>query len=460
MRSLLAMALVMFPLAVEAAAPPSPVAFLSFKKLMRRHHLPRLQGGLPETMGGDLARSGAIEVVPFAEVRGEVDWRDLYRRKTGYTVAEAVAIGKVVNAGSVVIATFEMPGGDVTITATLVRVADSKNLASSTAKGPLEEVLRVQDEVLRGLFGDLFTPRKRAAHHLKASRDDDLDTYRAYTSYTLGLTGSDTTRWGLLEKSLEEDPHFPYAQEKMVELEKKTARTANLAHQPRTTLDGELRRLLPIEDQTKNERHENAMELCGMLERTRITRELATIATRIYELRWPGDAEDNLRADGLYWLFKAHKAMHDTDAALATAQKYGAEFSSARFFNVLNREIRSIEREREKRDKKLAKLADQLARLEVRRIRKEQERCRAFYQNLQYLRAARECGLFARRYGKHADRSVVELTVRADWTRAQALYEAGQFREARAAAERLAAAHPEQARLLGLEYRLRTWPRE
>ncbi|MFC1609403.1 hypothetical protein ACFL6C_00455 [Myxococcota bacterium] len=457
-KSLLIVGLVV-PIQVGAAELPEPAAFLPFKKVGQRRGLPRLQAAIPETMTRDLARN-RVSTVSFADVRKVVDWQHLHNRREPYDIPTAIRLGEQLGARSVVLGTYETPGSNASLSARLIAVPSGKVLGSAQGSAPVDEIFRVQDEILAQLFADRFSAPKRPDHHLSAADDDGRNTFRAYRLYALGLTGSDTTRYGLMESALDEDPDLPYAIQALAQLEHETSRVAALAHQPFVTTDRELRRRLDPSGLNEKERHEAVMELCGMLEKTGYIRELAVIAERIHQIRWPDDPEINMRATGLYWVFKARQTLKQTDEALAVGQRYLEELSSARFHHVISGAVRKIKKEQTKRQEGRVGLREALAALETKRTRLEQERCGTLHNNLQYFRAIRACADFSTRHQGDNDTTVKQLVLQARWYQARALYETGRFTEAHELAKAIIAEDREQARRLGIEISIRAWPRD
>ncbi|MDF1561637.1 MAG: FlgO family outer membrane protein [Deltaproteobacteria bacterium] len=415
---------------------------------------------LPRAMAFDLERGGRQAVVDWDRLQDHLE-RTPRRGREIETIDEAAAIGEALEAEVVVIGTYSVANEqELEVHARKIDVRKKTVVGEVKVEGRSDDVLPLQDRILKRLFGDRFLPPKRAAATQALRGGKKPDPKAAYRLYNLSITGSDTTRFGLLDKALEEDPGFAYARNDFAALVFKAARNAALAHLPRAEQEQALRERFGS-GENPSRRRSDMMEFFGLLERTSHQAELLTLARRIDEMTWPEEYRDTLRANAVYWMQKAYEDLKQPDQVIAMGKRYAAEFPKGHFHAVV---VRNAERLEEKLAKEKAKQEERLppflARQEGARIALEGERCAELIKHRLHLRGRRYCQDFLERHRSlegSEDYRVSGALKTASWKIVESHFELGEFQEARALGEAHLQRYPDDpGRAVMMSY----WPRD
>ena len=332
-------------LVLTAAAPAQgPVAVLPFRNLGADATLSWLELGMAETLTADLKRGKSVQVVE----RSEVEKALAKVVKASSDTDQALALGKLVSAKTVVLGSFQRSGGQVRIAARFVAVETGIITEAAHATGPLDAVFTVQDELVTKLLGSppALARRGRPARAL-----------RAFEAYGKSLAAKDDTeRKALLVASVKEDPQFSYAVDDLAALEK---RLAGYARTSAVQLVGLEAKSLALIENTK-EPAKDRLELAGTLIDTLVDGRrfysLAAAAPRV------GAAKGiDAREVAAYGAFAAQLGLHRYDAALAAGEQFLKDFPTSRRFKAVETQLRSVVNARKKRESRKAEYEADLA---------------------------------------------------------------------------------------------------
>ncbi|HVE83811.1 MAG TPA: hypothetical protein VND93_13225, partial [Myxococcales bacterium] len=197
--------------AALAAAPSEPVegpvAVLPFKNLNADPKMDWLKVGIAETMISDLRKGGRVPVVERSQIdRAIAEVALQAMRQPGGAAApgeeaSAARIGKLVGAKTIVLGTFQQAGKQLRINARFVAVETGVVRGAAKVTGTVDEVFRLQDQVVAALLGESAGPKPQPRRPLRPR------AVEAYRLYAMSLTtASDAEKVDYLRRSLEVDP--------------------------------------------------------------------------------------------------------------------------------------------------------------------------------------------------------------------------------------------------------------
>ena len=168
---------------VTTPAPPAPplsdLAVLDFANLSTDPSIAWLASGVAETLQVDLQRVAGLavatrdRVVRAARAAGDIR-----------TAADAVEVGRALNARRVVWGSVQVAGPRVRITTQLLGVEAGMPAATEKIDGALEEIFALQDQVVSRILQTLELERSSGEHARPERPDTEL--LSAYASYAHG----------------------------------------------------------------------------------------------------------------------------------------------------------------------------------------------------------------------------------------------------------------------------------
>ena len=168
------------------AAPPASntIAVLDFENVTGDPEIAWLRAGIAETVTSDLGRLDGFHPIDR--------WRiaEAARRTDGSIGAMASELG----ATHVVAGGFQRIESQLRVTARFVDVSSGRTLADAKVDGPLTDVFRVQDDIVRAFARELGLALPSGGSHAGARETANLEAYRAYTEGWLKIESLDTDR--------------------------------------------------------------------------------------------------------------------------------------------------------------------------------------------------------------------------------------------------------------------------
>jgi TolB-like protein len=332
-------------LVLTAAAPAQgPVAVLPFRNLGADATLTWLERGMTETLTADLKRAKTVQVVE----RSEVEKALATVIKNASETDQALALGKLTSARTVVLGSFQRSGDKVRIAARFVTVETGIITEAAHATGPLDAVFTVQDALVAKLLG---------ARLAVARRGRPARAIRAFEAYGKSLTAKDDTeRKALLVASVKEDPGFSYAVDDLAALEKRMAGYAQTSSFKLVGLEATA--LSKVEDTKEPEADRIALAgtLLDTLVEARRFHSLAAAAPRMAAAKGI-----DVRETAAYGAFAAQMGLHRYDAALGAGEKFLKDYPTSRRFKDVETQMRSVVTARKKRASRRAEYEADLA---------------------------------------------------------------------------------------------------
>lgn len=454
MKNVLALVLVALAgaaLAARATYKP-PVAVLPFKNLNADVSSDWLKLGVAETMISDLekAKVPVVERDQIDKALGEI----LLRGGTATEDGQAIQVGKLVGAKTVVVGSFQAAGKKLRFNARFVEVETGVILDTAKATGPMANVFALQDQVVGKLLGK--APPARAKPK-KAAK-----TVEAYRLYAMSLaTASDADRVGLLKKSLSLDPDFVYAADELAALEKRLEEYAKERETASLSLDKSTFDLLVDPKVPAHEKQWRAGQLLVRHLGERRCKAAVFDAKRILDLGIPDPeaAVVGANENALNTLVLCYRILGQDDLAIQAAESLMKRFPAGAWFKTAERQVTEIVEWRKgaperaaKIDARFAELAkmDEAARAKVASRnpawlagelrRTDSERC-WFPRRLDCERTLETCRAFQEKYAKDAA-AAVELRQAREYE-IECLAELGRWDEAMPAARAFLAEKPE-----------------
>ncbi len=219
---------------LEGRAATNTVSILYFENQTQRPELDPLQKGLPLMLITDLSKIENLQVVERTRIQALLD--ELALGTSGLVdKASAPRVGRLLGAAYLVggrLAPADQTG--LRIDSDLVRVAAKDTLGQPTSAGPLEELLRMEKEILFDIVRLLqleLTPAQ-----IEALRKPLTTDLKALMAWFQGVALSDQQKYPqaaeAYEKAIAADPAFAPATEALEEL-----RARNLIARPLDTIE-------------------------------------------------------------------------------------------------------------------------------------------------------------------------------------------------------------------------------
>ena len=349
------------PAAAEAApAYKPPVAVLPFKNLNDDPDTDWLRQGISETMLTDLEKAGTpvVERDQIDKALGEI----LLQGATGTEDADAVKVGRLVGAKTVVVGSFQQAGKQLRMNARFVEVETGVVLDSAKTTGPTQRVFALQDEIVAKLLGRKPPPRRAPK---KAGK-----TVEAYRLYAMSLaTASDADRVRYLKKSLSLDPSFVYAAEELDRLEKRLAEYAKQRETAGAALDRSTFAMLSDPDVPAHEKQWRAGQLLTRHLAERRCKSAVADAKRVLDLRIP-DPEPGIvgaNENALNTLVLCYRILGQEDLALQAGESLLERFPAGAWYKTTERQVKEILEWRKDAPERAAEIDARFAELEAER---------------------------------------------------------------------------------------------
>lgn len=461
-------------LAAPARAARGPVAVMPFKNLGGAHDLAWLSQGIAETMVADLKASG-LPVVERDQLASALDEVLLQAAPAG-EVSQAVSVGRLVGARTMVLGGFQRAAGKLRITARFVDVETGVVDGTAKVTGRLTRVFALQDQLTARLLGKKkarATKRRRA--RTKAAKPEK--TVEAYRLYALSLDArGDEARQRFLKRALEVDPTFVYAVDDLNALERRMrGELRDEAAAASSVIDErELASLnLPQDPHKAAYEHQarQAMRTLSRMLKARRYYRLSAIAPRLYQRGLPSVPEGDATELAAWAKFLAELRLRRLDAAAQLGERYLEEFPAGAHRGDVAREIHKIAEERRTLAARQKEYRQELR--DNDKERAERGRSADAYDRMSWdyhpCIAAKwsklpgemreNCAAFVKRYGTSTDPETTERVrdARAFVVWAHALR--GEFAAARRLADALADDHPGQLAAIGLQEVIdKQWP--
>jgi TolB-like protein len=474
--ALVVIGLLAAPLPVVAAV-DVPVAVMPFKNLNADPALDWLKAGMAETMVSDLKKGAGLAVVERAQLDHALT--ELALRGAGGTdEATAAQVGKLTGARTVVLGSFQSAGSQVRIAARFVTVETGVIQDAVKVTGPLDEIFRLQDEVVSKLAGTPApSPTRPAA---KKPRKTGPQVVKAYRLYAMRLaTSNDAEKVGYLRDALKEDAEFTYAADDLAALESRMKDYDEAAERARQEHETKERSALHLEGDTPAQRTQHAYQLLASEMSTLRYRQLLGDATAIYAMKLGPATAGAIDAHSFaaYAIFFAHQMLKQRDLALQVGEQFLKNFPDSPYYrgveaqmNQIIREKREMEEGVAEADAELAKLsaekADVLAhppRSGVKPVRLhslDYQRCIALYRHRQYERAIAECRSYEDQHLGEPESGGVSFVSLCSYHRALSLAELGRFPEARDTVQAVIGRDPAFAKKMSVATVMNAWPKE
>lgn len=340
--SLAALALVL----AAAPAVQGPVAVLPFKNLGADPGLGWLELGMAETLIADLKRARRLEVVERSAV--EKALAQAVKSTQGGDDGQALQVGKLVSAKTVVLGSFQRSGGQVRIAARFVAVETGVVTEAARATGPLESAFTVQDQLVEKLLGAPLAEKPRRGKPARA--------VKAFEYWGKSLAARDEAEQkALLVASVKEDPQFSYAVEHLAALE---ARLRGYAEISSAKLAAHEQALLKTIESRRPaaERQQAAEQLLSGLGSARRFHTLAALAPRV-----AGASGLDVRESAAFGSFAALMGLHRYDDALAAGERFLKDFPASPRFKEVEGRMREVLAARKKRAARMAEYQADLA---------------------------------------------------------------------------------------------------
>lgn len=458
----------------------APVAVLPFKNLNADAATDWLKLGVAETMLTDLKKA-KVTVVERDQIDRALGEILLQNRAASSEDGEAIAVGKLVGAKTVVVGSFQAAGKQLRFNARFVEVETGVILDSAKTTGPMDQVFALQDQVVDKLLG------ADAAKAARPVRKQGAKTVEAYKLYAMSLnTASDADRVGLLRKSLSLDPAFVYAADELAALEKRLAEYSKTRDRWVTGEEAGIWKLLQdpaVDAQTKSLQ---AGMLLGRKTGRKKYKELIEDSKRIVSMNLaePPKGVVSATETALFTIFSSYQQLQQKDLAMQAGEELMRRYPDGVWFSGVETHMRILLDERRKLEtelkpemvKKLAEIDAELAALETskeweklgeeRRIDKrrglEMERCNAAI-NRDHARAASICGEFVEKWKPLVARYPVSIhAVRAaQFHEVRALFYQGKWKELLPKARQVVEENPDDSVGRDLKNDLeRNWPKE
>jgi len=349
-----------------------PVAVLPFKNLNAESASDWLKLGVAETMLTDLkkAKVPVVERDQIDKALGEL----LLRGDTGSEDGQAIAVGKLVGAKTVVVGSFQAAGKQLRFNARFVEVETGIILDTAKTTGPMDQVFSLQDQVVDKLLGG------DAAKAARPARKTGTKTVEAYKLYAMSLaTASDAERVGLLRKSLALDPAFVYATDELAALEKRLGEYAKARESAGSKLD---QLTLAMLADPKIDPQEKAWRSAQFLNRRageRRCRQAIGEAEQILAMGIPDPKESVMGAGefALFTMYSCYRQLNQDDLAMQAGEKLLARYPTGTWYRAVEHGIQEIVAWRKGEAERHKTLAARFVKLDAERTTYEAARAKA-----------------------------------------------------------------------------------
>ncbi len=345
--------------AARASAVEGPVAVMPFKNLNGDARLDWLRVGMAESMASDLGRSGRVGVVERGQIDRALAEIALGALRQAQDERDAARLGKLVGARTVIVGAFQSAGKEVRLSARFVTVETGVVAGAAKVTGPLDDVFRLQDQVVEKLLGVGAGEVPRLAR--RPPRRAGAPVVKAYEAWSRSLqTSSEAERVALLKQAVAVDPGFVYALDDLAALERRMqgyarAATGQLAAREAALYAQATSARVPAE------RARAVVELVDGLAAARRYHALAEVAERLAAAKWPAAVADEV-AERVAWArFVANDRLHEFDLALQWGERYLQGFPTAGRYRDVESRMREIAETRRKRAARRAEYDADLA---------------------------------------------------------------------------------------------------
>ncbi len=444
------------PAWAAAGRVPDPVAILPFRNLNADAELDWLRAGMAETLVSDLKKQSDLRLVEREQLDRALQEVTLQQSGAG-EVSQAVTVGRMVGARTVVVGGFQRAGDALRLTARFVAVETGVVLDAAKATGPREEIFALQDEIVARLLGET----KAAARPPRPKPKSKANALAAYQLYSRSLSGRTVAeRSTLLREALAVDPGFVYAQEELAALQERLRQYTAVADAALQKRAVELRAVFESSTAPTLERQQALYSLEASLAGRAQHRALLALGEKLYNDPWPDELAAEFRPRGLFMVFQAYQSLKRVDQALQVGELFLQQFPLDVRYGAVSAIMQALVAQQRQRHDARGRVDEELAALRRDLDHLDHERCAALLELAEHDAAATLCLAVAERQLADQEQRAQEAGARALWQAAQANLRAGRIGAARALAERLMRERPGDADRLAVAKLLRQWPRE
>ena len=413
-----------------------PVAVLPFKNLGTDSGHDWLGNGIAETMISDLRKSGKMTLVERDQINVALS-EILSAPIATAEDADAVRVGRLVGAKSIVVGGYQHAGKQLRINARFVDVATGVIIDSVKATGPSDNPFAVQDQVVDKLLG--LPPKAIAAKPPRKTTPKSVEAYRLYAMSTVTL--SDAQAHSYLKQALEVDPTFTYADEALSRLEERIAAYESRAAKALDDRHRSMRTKLDDPATPEADRAQLAMALMTELIQRRRFKLAAEEAKRIYDMKFPPAVNMDPHEWSSHNIVLTHKFLKREDLALQYAERHLQEFPAGPTYVSVEQMTKDIVQRRkqaaieiQKRSAMHAKVENEIAALKSptneQVARQELWRCIDNRYTIIPREAEEDCRVFVEKWRTSDPPIDKNMMLQARYRWALALYEMGRFDEA------------------------------
>lgn len=342
----------------------SPVAVMPFKNLNQAADLQWLSQGIAETMVADLRKSGRVGVVERNQIASAVKEIQV-QASPGSEVSQAVKVGKLVGARTIVVGSFQKAGGDIRITARFVSVETGVVQDTAKTTGPQTRIFALQDEITNRLLG-IAPPAKTAVRKpvpvkRRPVRKSTTKEVEAYKLYALSLNSkTDTERRELLKKAVQVDPDFVYAADDLNALETRMAGYARISAAKFGEREAKIRDKLYAKDTPADQKLQLAQALLESLVSARRYYTLAGEAQKVYDLKLEPSLLFDASEYASWCLVLSHARLRLMDQALQHGERHLKEFPTGKHYRDAEKLMNKIVADRREEKERRAEYAQEL----------------------------------------------------------------------------------------------------